>query len=54
MRANAIEAAEQCGILCLPDVRTIEPLTAVLAGWSAARTLVFCDEDAASDSNRTR
>ena len=44
MRANAIEAAEQCGILSLATVG--EPLT--LDKWLAARTpgrlLVFCDE----------
>lgn len=47
MRANAIEAAEQCGVLRVPAVS--EPLTLekALAGWDAARTLIFCDEDAA-------
>ena len=46
MRANAIEAAEQCGILVLPEVRAIEPLATALADWPADRTLIFCDEDA--------
>lgn len=46
MRANAIEAAEQCGILGLPEVRGLEPLGAALASWSPERTLIFCDEDA--------
>jgi 16S rRNA (uracil1498-N3)-methyltransferase len=46
MRANAIEAAQQCGILNLPEV--CEPLTLVQAvqGLHASRLLVFCDEDA--------
>jgi 16S rRNA (uracil1498-N3)-methyltransferase len=46
MRANAIEAAEQCGILTLPEIG--EPLTLerALAARSADRLLVFCDEDA--------
>ena len=46
MRANAIEAAEQCGVLRVPDV--IEPITLdkALAGWDASRTLIFCDESA--------
>jgi 16S rRNA (uracil1498-N3)-methyltransferase len=44
MRANAIEAAEQCGILRLPDVAPPEPLASVLARWDATRTLIFCDE----------
>ena len=47
MRANAIEAAEQCGIITLPEVREVAPLEGVLAAWPGGRTLVFCDEDAA-------
>ena len=46
MRANAIEAAEQCGIIVLPQVCEVAPLAATLADWEADRTLVFCDEDA--------
>jgi 16S rRNA (uracil1498-N3)-methyltransferase len=45
MRAHAIEAAEQCGILRLPEIAAPEKLERTLAGWDAARTLVFCDED---------
>jgi 16S rRNA (uracil1498-N3)-methyltransferase len=44
MRANAIEAAEQCGILRLPQVHAPEKLESVVAAWDAARPLVFCDE----------
>ena len=44
MRANAIEAAEQCGILRIPEVRAPEKLERVVAGWDAARPLIFCDE----------
>jgi 16S rRNA (uracil1498-N3)-methyltransferase len=46
MRANVIEAAEQCGFLRLPEVHEPEKLLAVLATWDAARPLVFCDEAA--------
>jgi 16S rRNA (uracil1498-N3)-methyltransferase len=46
MRANAIEAAEQCGILHVPEIVEPTKLEAVLAGWDARRTLVFCDEGA--------
>ena len=46
MRANAIEAAEQCGILCLPEVTAPLPLTRALAAWEPQRHLVFCDEAA--------
>jgi 16S rRNA (uracil1498-N3)-methyltransferase len=46
MRANVIEAAQQCGILTLPEVA--EPVTfkAVIGAADADRLLVFCDEDA--------
>ena len=46
MRANVVEAAEQCGVLSLPAVADDAPLARVLAGWPAERRLVFCDEDA--------
>jgi|SRR5579871_67238 len=46
MRANAIEAAEQCGILALPQIDEAEPLPRVLAAREGSRYLVFCDEDA--------
>jgi 16S rRNA (uracil1498-N3)-methyltransferase len=44
MRANAVEAAEQCGILRIPEVDAPEKLERVVAGWDAGRMLVFCDE----------
>lgn len=44
MEANVREAAEQCGRLELPEVRAPERLDAVLDGWEADRTLIFCDE----------
>ena len=46
MRANAIEAAEQCGILNLAAIEPEIPLETVLANWPQGRWLVFCDEDA--------
>jgi 16S rRNA (uracil1498-N3)-methyltransferase len=46
MLANAIEAAEQCGLLSLPEVKPLLRLTDVLNGWDPKRRLVFCDEDA--------
>ena len=45
MRANAIEAAEQCGILRIPDVRQPERLERLVQEWDESRALVFCDED---------
>lgn len=46
MRANAIEAAEQCGILTVPDVAEPARLESVLAAWDASRRLIVCDEAA--------
>jgi 16S rRNA (uracil1498-N3)-methyltransferase len=46
MRTNAIEAAEQCGILCLPQIDPARRLEAVLGAWAPERLLVFCDEEA--------
>ena len=47
MRANVVEAAEQCGILSLPQVCDPAPLARLLETWPADRLLVFCDEDEA-------
>lgn len=46
MRANAIEAAEQCGVLRVPEVFAPEPLDQVLQDWDTARPIVYCDEEA--------
>ena len=46
MRANVIEAAEQCGVLALAEIEEPRPLEKVLAQWPQDRLLVFCDEDA--------
>ncbi|HMM92664.1 16S rRNA (uracil(1498)-N(3))-methyltransferase [Bradyrhizobium sp.] len=44
MRANAIEAAEQCGILSLAEVAEPVALDRFLDRRDSARLLVFCDE----------
>lgn len=46
MRANAVEAAEQCGILAVPEVRAPVRFEALLTGWDPDRLMIFCDEDA--------
>jgi 16S rRNA (uracil1498-N3)-methyltransferase len=46
MRANVIEAAEQCGILGLAAVAEPVTLDRYLGQRDAARLLVFCDEAA--------
>ena len=50
MRANVIEAAEQCGILSIATVAAPLPLDRYLDARDGGRLLVFCDEaaDAAS------
>lgn len=48
--ANAIEAAEQCGILSLPDLRAPLKLAELLDTWQPGRRLIFCDEDSASQN----
>ncbi len=46
MRSNMIEAAEQCGVLRLPDLSEQWALPAILATWPRERLMIFCDEDA--------
>jgi 16S rRNA (uracil1498-N3)-methyltransferase len=46
MEANAIEAAEQCGVLRVPAIRQPEKLEAVLRDWPHDRRLIYCDENA--------
>jgi 16S rRNA (uracil1498-N3)-methyltransferase len=44
MRANVIEAAQQCGVLAVPEVGEPQAFDEVMAATD--RLLVFCDEDA--------
>jgi 16S rRNA (uracil1498-N3)-methyltransferase len=48
MRANVIEAAEQCGILSLAEVAEPVALDRYLGQRQPSRLLVFCDEEAVS------
>jgi len=53
LRANAVEAAEQCEVLSVPEIAPEITLDALLRGWPAAhgeRLLVLADEGAASAS----
>jgi 16S rRNA (uracil1498-N3)-methyltransferase len=43
LRANVIEAAEQCERLDLPEVAEPAPLDAVLKSWPTGRRLLVCD-----------
>lgn len=46
MLANAIEAAEQCGILYVPQIEPPVQLSTALESWDPSRSLIFCDEGA--------
>jgi len=46
LRANAVEAAEQCGILAIPRVEDAIKLDRLLWLWEPGRRLIFCDEGA--------
>ncbi|MGH6846590.1 MAG: 16S rRNA (uracil(1498)-N(3))-methyltransferase [Methylocella sp.] len=46
MHAHAIAAAEQCGILSIPEIAPGIKLDALLGAWEKDRLLIFCDEDA--------
>jgi len=46
LRANAIEACEQCGVIWIPEIAPVEPLAEALKRWPPERLLVFCDEEA--------
>ena len=50
MRANVIEAAEQCGILSLATVAEPVTLDRYLNGRDGQRLLVFCDEAAEAEN----
>lgn len=53
LRANAVEAAEQCEVLSVPEVVHSVSLEDLIAGWRdihGDRMLVFCDEEAGSAS----
>lgn len=50
LQANVIEAAEQCGLVAVPQVREAEKLDAILDRWTEqapGRRILFCDEGAA-------
>jgi 16S rRNA (uracil1498-N3)-methyltransferase len=46
MKANAVEAAEQCNLVYVPDVLEPQRLSTVLGAWDESRTLIYCDETA--------
>jgi 16S rRNA (uracil1498-N3)-methyltransferase len=44
LQAHAIEAAEQCEVLCVPPVDDLQPLDRLLATWDPGRRLFWGDE----------
>jgi 16S rRNA (uracil1498-N3)-methyltransferase len=46
MRSNAIEAAEQCGVLTIAEIAPPIEFNRLLATRKPDRVLIFCDEDA--------
>ena len=44
LQAIAIEAAEQCGGLQIPEIEDVSPLADALKDWPSERHLFFCDE----------
>jgi 16S rRNA (uracil1498-N3)-methyltransferase len=44
LRAQMIEAAEQCERTALPEIAPLVPLEKLLKDWPEDRTLYFCDE----------
>jgi 16S rRNA (uracil1498-N3)-methyltransferase len=50
LRANVSEAAEQCGVLAIPELREPQKLERLLSDWEPGRRLIFCDEDARTDN----
>jgi 16S rRNA (uracil1498-N3)-methyltransferase len=44
LRANAIEAAEQCERLTVPELREPAKLDQIMAGWPAGRAILLCAE----------
>jgi 16S rRNA (uracil1498-N3)-methyltransferase len=49
LRANVLEAAEQCGVLSIPTVDDAVKLDRLLWEWEPGRRLLFCDESAGTN-----
>ena len=54
LHAHMIEAAEQCGRTALPELAEPIRLADLLAGWDAARTLLFADEEGGAPMSALR
>ena len=54
LSAHAVEAAEQCGLLSVPDVAEPMDLDRLLEDWPAERRLMFCDESGTAPPAQSR
>ncbi|MBR0556864.1 16S rRNA (uracil(1498)-N(3))-methyltransferase [Ciceribacter sp. L1K23] len=50
LQANAVEAAEQCGVLAIPKVKAPQKLKDLLDAWPTDRRIIFCDEDSSTQN----
>jgi 16S rRNA (uracil1498-N3)-methyltransferase len=44
MRANVIEAAEQCNLVFVPEVLEPRNFASLIKTWDQNRAIIFCDE----------
>tara|TARA_R110002126_G_scaffold20433_4_gene75545 strand:+ start:4433 stop:5185 length:753 start_codon:yes stop_codon:yes gene_type:complete len=44
LSANILEAAEQCGVLSIPEIIAPTKLSNILEVWDKNRQIIFCDE----------
>ncbi|MEP3199809.1 MAG: 16S rRNA (uracil(1498)-N(3))-methyltransferase [Lentilitoribacter sp.] len=44
LSANIFEAAEQCGVLSIPEFKPAQKLSDLLAKWDTSRQIIYCDE----------
>lgn len=47
LQATAVEAAEQCEALVVPEVTEVTKFKPLMDGWDPTRQIMFCDEAAA-------
>ncbi|MEM7301633.1 MAG: 16S rRNA (uracil(1498)-N(3))-methyltransferase [Pseudomonadota bacterium] len=50
VQASAVEAAQQCGILSLPNISPPRKLTDLLDDWDENQSIIFCDESDEGDN----
>ena len=49
LKANVVEAAEQCNLVALPEVEEPQELESLLSEWDNERRIIYCDEAANCD-----